>query len=135
MTLTPHIDWHEKAIWPGLGSESVEDYVAAAHSLFDGSISWPAMILREQALDANIVTLADFCRRHGLDFAPHGKTSMAPALFHRQIEAGAWGMTLATAQQVRVGFGHGVQRILLANEILDSAALDAIARLDKEGVL
>lgn len=129
MTSTPHIDWHEKAIWPGLTEETVDDYLAAGHSLFDGSLTWPAMIVREAALAANVETLAAFCRRHGLDFAPHGKTSMAPALFHRQLDAGAWGITLATAQQVRVAWGHGVTRVLLANEILDPVALDAIAQL------
>lgn len=128
------IDWRDKAVWPwrevgmrGASSETVE--ALDEHSLFDGSFSWPAMILREAALDANLATMADFCRRHGLDFAPHGKTSMAPALFQRQIDAGAWGITVATAQQVRVAFGHGVKRVLLANQLLDATALDEIARL------
>ncbi len=129
MTSGPRIDWHAKAIWPDLDQVPVSEYVAAGHSLFDGSVSWPVMIVRERALTANLDALAAFCQRHELDFAPHGKTSMAPALFHRQLEAGAWGITLATAHQVRVAFGHGIQRVLLANELLDEKALDAIARL------
>lgn len=130
---TDRIGSHEKAIWPAFSlldsGETVESYVAEGHSLFDGSISWPAMILRGSALDANIATLAAFCTRHGLDFAPHGKTSMAPALFERQLAAGAWGITFATAHQARLGFDHGVQRVLLANQLLDSTALSAIVGL------
>jgi D-serine dehydratase len=43
---------------------------------------------------------------------------MAPQLFHRQLADGAWGLTLATAQQVRVAYAYGVKRILVANEVL-----------------
>ncbi|MFD6812341.1 amino acid deaminase, partial [Streptomyces anthocyanicus] len=56
-------------------------------------------------------------------FAPHGKTSMAPVLFHRQIEHGAWGITAAVPHQVRVCRAHGVDRVFLANEVVDPAAL------------
>lgn len=127
--LTHTIDWHDKALWQVGPALTVEKYVAEGHSLFDGSISWPAMVLRESALAANLETLAAFCRRHDLDFAPHGKTSMSPTLFQRQIDAGAWGITVATAHQARIAFGYGVQRVLLANQLLDAAALDAIAAL------
>ena len=34
-----------------------------------------------------------YSARHGLAFAPHGKTSMAPQLFDRQLRHGAWGIT------------------------------------------
>jgi D-serine dehydratase len=40
--------------------------------------------------------------------AAHGKTTMAPKLFRRQMEAGAWGITLATAVQTRVAYEHGI---------------------------
>ena len=33
---------------------------------------------------------------------PHGKTSMIPELFRRQLEDGCWGITTANAQQTRV---------------------------------
>lgn len=121
------IDWRDKGVWPVGSSQTTAEYVAQGHTLFDGSISWPTMILREDALRTNIDALAKFCRDYGLDFAPHGKTSMAPRLYQMQIDAGAWGITLATAHQVRVARGYGVQRILLANELLDAIALETIA--------
>lgn len=109
----------DKAIWPAPN--------VRGRSLFDGSVSWPAMVLDEAALTHNIDTLARFCREHGLAFAPHGKTTMAPALFHRQIEAGAWGISLATAQQVKIARAAGISRILLAHQVLDEAALGWLA--------
>jgi D-serine deaminase-like pyridoxal phosphate-dependent protein len=48
---------------------------------------------------------------------------MAPQLFHRQIEHGAWGITLAVPHQVRVARAFGIQRVFLANELVDAAAL------------
>src|SRR5690606_34724290 len=46
------------------------------------------------------------------------KTTMAPQLFERQLADGAWGMTFATADQVRVARQFGVSRIILANQLV-----------------
>lgn len=117
------VEPHDKAFWPAGGARTAEEYVAEGHARFDGSISWPAMVLRQEALETNLASLAAFCARHGLDFAPHGKTSMAPALFARQLAVGAWGITVATAQQAHVARAAGVRRVLLAHELLDATAL------------
>jgi D-serine deaminase-like pyridoxal phosphate-dependent protein len=58
---------------------------------------------------------------------PHGKTTMAPALFEAQLNAGAWGITVATAGQALACRAFGVPRVLLANELLDPGALAWIA--------
>jgi D-serine deaminase-like pyridoxal phosphate-dependent protein len=52
---------------------------------------------------------------------------MAPQLFARQLDAGAWGLTVATIDQVRVLRGFGVRRVLLANELLDAGAVGWLA--------
>lgn len=85
------------------------------------------MALRESALENNVRQLAAFAERHGLAFAPHGKTTMSPQLFARQLDAGAWGITVASGQQARVARAFGVERILIANEVLDPATLAWIA--------
>ncbi len=64
-----------------------------------------------------------FCDEHGVGLAPHGKTTMAPQLFADQLEAGAWGITAATVGQAQVMARFGVQRILIANEVLDRRAI------------
>lgn len=121
------VDPLDKALWPIGERVDPAEFAGAGHTLFDGSISWPAMVLRADALDHNIAALARFCADHDLDFAPHGKTTMAPALFRRQLRAGAWGITVATAQQAQVARAAGVRRVLLANELLDSTALAYLA--------
>lgn len=86
-------------------------------------LSPPILVLREAALRHNLGLMSEFCSRSNVDLAPHGKTSMAPQLWARQLEAGAWGITAATAGQARVMRAAGVRRILIANELVDPASI------------
>lgn len=47
----------------------------------------PVLVLKESALDHNVELVARYCREHGVSLAPHGKTTMAPQLFKRQLGA------------------------------------------------
>jgi D-serine deaminase-like pyridoxal phosphate-dependent protein len=76
---------------------------------------------------ANIATMASFCARRGFGYAPHAKTTMAPVLLDDQLRAGAWGLTVATPNQALALRALGVQRVFLANEVLDGAALRWLA--------
>src|SRR5580692_2342454 len=70
--------------------------------------------LYSDKLHHNLAWMREFMRAYGIQLAPHGKTTMAPRLFQMQLEAGAWGITLATAHQTQVAFAHGVRRVLMA---------------------
>lgn len=120
------LDWRTKGFWV-LEPTTMSAFAAHRHPLFGGPFTWPVMVARRAAIDHNVATLAAFCRRHGLELAPHGKTTMAPGLFAAQLAAGAWGITLATANQVLAARALGVPRILLANELLDATALRWLA--------
>ena len=87
----------------------------------------PVLVLRERALTHNIALMAEYCQAHGVELAPHGKTTMAPQLWRRQLEAGAWGITAATVGHARVMVAAGVPRVLIANEVTDPAAIAWIA--------
>lgn len=101
---------------------------AERRSLFTGGFTSPVLALSAERLEHNLATLAGHAARHGLTFAPHSKTHMAPQLIARQLAGGAWGVTLAVPHQVRVARAFGVQRILLANELVDAAALRWLMR-------
>jgi D-serine dehydratase len=88
-----------------------------------GDLPLPVLLLKETALEHNLDVMAAFCREHGLDLAPHGKTTMSPQLVHRQLAAGAWGVTAATATQARLFHHFGLRRIILANELVDPAGV------------
>jgi D-serine deaminase-like pyridoxal phosphate-dependent protein len=121
------IDWRAKGFWQPDAPVEAADFIAARHTLDDGSFTWPLLVLRHEAVRANIATMAALCERHGFLFAPHAKTSMAPALLRAQLEAGAWAMTVATASQALVLRRLGVPRVLIANEVLDPGALRWLA--------
>ena len=96
-------------------------------------VSLPAAVIHEPALAHNLGWMQRFADAHGARLAPHGKTTMAPALFHRQLDAGAWGITLATAAQCRAAFAHGVTRLLMANQLVGEANMAIIAELIEAG--
>lgn len=96
--------------------------------VLQGDLGFPAALLRQSVIERNAAWMKEFLRRTGVSICPHGKTTMAPQLFHRQLADGAWGITLATAQQVRVAYEFGVKRILMANETLDAGFLAWVGR-------
>ena len=97
-------------------------------SLFDDGITTPVLVLRESAVASNIAAMAAYCAAAQVRLAPHGKTTMAPQLFARQLAAGAWAITAATISQVQVCRAFGVPRVLLANELTDTAGAAWLAR-------
>ncbi|UGY93356.1 alanine racemase [Streptomyces gobiensis] len=121
------VDYRFKGLPPDAAGMTVSALAAERRNLFTGGFTTPVLALSAEALEHNLVALETFAERHGLAFAPHGKTSMAPQLFARQIERGAWGITAATPAHLRVYRAFGVQRIFLANELVDAAALSWLA--------
>ena len=98
-------------------------------SLLEGHLSLPLAVLKQSALDHNLAWMQRFCKSKNLDIAPHGKTSMSPELFHRQLNAGAWGISFANVFQAGLGIRHGVPRIIIANQVFQHADLDTLAAL------
>lgn len=102
-------------------------------SLLTG-VSLPAMVLHQQVLEHNIAWMQRFADHHHARLAPHGKTTMMPALFARQIEAGAWGITLATAIQCTAAFEHGVRRLIMANQLVGQANMALVSEMIEGGL-
>jgi D-serine dehydratase len=61
--------------------------------------------------------------------APHGKTTMAPQIFAQQLAAGAWGITVATVQQLAICVRYGVRRVIMANQLLGDTEITAVVAL------
>jgi D-serine deaminase-like pyridoxal phosphate-dependent protein len=108
--------------FPAGADVAVDDVASQGWTLFDDLVP-PVMVLREPALRHNVELMRSYVDAHGVAIAPHGKTTMAPAIWRRQLDAGAWGITAATPAQVRVMKTAGVPRILLANELVDDGAI------------
>lgn len=121
------VDHRFKGLPPDAEGLTVGELAAQRRSLFTGGFTTPVLALSAESVEHNLRLLEVYAERHGLAFAPHGKTSMAPRLFDRQLEHGAWGITAAVPHQARVYRAHGVARIFLANELVDAVALRWLA--------
>lgn len=102
---------------------------AQGWSVADGDLPLPLAVIRRPALEHNLGWMQRFATERGLGLAPHGKTTMSPQLFARQLQAGAWGITVANVTQAAVAAAAGARRILVANQVLDRAELAALAAL------
>lgn len=109
------------------GQWTVDSVAEAGWNVLDGDLPLPLLTLRESALSHNIETMASYCREKEVLLAPHGKTTMAPQLFERQIAAGCWALTAATPTHLSLYRAFGVGRILYANELIEPTALRWLA--------
>lgn len=121
------IDWRTKSFGPDQQGSSVADLVDAGTVL--GDLPTPVLTLDAGAVEHNIAVMNSVLAEHGADLAPHGKTTMAPQLWHRQLQAGAWAITVATPWQLRVAAANGVTRILHAGAMLAAPDLRFVAGL------
>ncbi|MGF6528603.1 alanine racemase [Variovorax sp. PvP013] len=94
-----------------------------------GDLPLPVALLRREALEHNLAWLQARVDEWGVDLAPHGKTTMSPQLFRRQLDGGAWGITFATVGQLAVGVAAGTRRALIANQVVSDADLAGLQHL------
>ncbi|WP_309068338.1 alanine racemase [Microbacterium sp.] len=106
---------------------SLEGEDAAALSAPLSEFSTPLLALDGDALAHNVRTMAEWVARRGLELMPHGKTTMAPVLWRRQLEAGATGITVATGWQADVALRAGVATVQIANACTDPELLRRLA--------
>lgn len=127
------IDWRFKGMPAAAFGSTVGEFLRQRPALFESGFVGPLLVLDHNALEHNLQTMAEWCARHGVHLCPHGKTTMAPDLFRRQLDHGAWGITAANISQLRVYRAFGVSRILLANQLVDPSALHWLAaELDRD---
>ncbi|WP_350280902.1 amino acid deaminase [Kribbella sp. HUAS MG21] len=119
------VSWQDKALPPAFWGRTVAEVLADRPRL--SQLPTPLMTLSAPGLRHNVDTLATWCTRHGVELAPHGKTTMAPALWAMQLDSGSWAITLANAFQLGVARAYGVQRVLIANAVISPLQLRWIA--------
>ena len=98
-----------------------------APNILREDLPFPLGVLRASVLERNLTRFQQFSEAAGVLLCPHAKTTMAPALFRRQLAAGSWGLTFANGAQVRAARAHGVPRIFYANELVGAADIRFVA--------
>lgn len=119
------VTWRDKALPASSWGSTVAEVAKSGLRLSD--LPTPLFTLSARGLAHNVATMARWCADRGLDLAPHGKTTMAPALWAAQLEAGSWAITLANTFQLSVARAFGVRRVLLANAVIAPVHLRWIA--------
>ena len=87
----------------------------------------PVAVLDREALEQNSRWINAVTSHYRVSLSPHGKTTMSPQLFRKQLDDGCWGITLSTPHQVHVARHYAIARIFLANQIMDRRFLGYIA--------
>lgn len=118
-----------KSIPAALWGRTVGEAVSDAPRLAD--FATPLLTIDERVLEANLAAMGRWTAARQLDLAPHGKTTMAPALWARLFAHGATALTLATPWQVQVARSFGIEKIMLANTLVSPGGIEWVsAELD-----
>jgi D-serine deaminase-like pyridoxal phosphate-dependent protein len=94
-------------------------------------IQTPALLVDLDAMEANLGRMADFFADKPAKLRPHFKNHKTPLLAWRQIRAGAIGMTCATVREAEILVQHGIDRILIANEVAGETKTAQVAGLSR----
>ena len=121
------IEATEKGFGSLRGRASAASLAAARLPLAEAGLTYPLATLRDSALRNNLAAMAAYCARAGVALAPHGKTAMSPELAALQLAHGAWGITVASIGQLQAYRTFGFGRLLLANEVTDTAGIAWLA--------
>src|SRR5688572_30251842 len=109
------------------------DLAGRGLNLLRGDLPMPVAVLKHSALDNNLRSMQAYIERVGVNLAPHAKTTMCPQLFARQLDQGAWGLSVATMTQFKlcheIGNDIGLTRLILANQLVGKAEIIGLARL------
>jgi D-serine dehydratase len=123
------LDGRTKGIPGTTAPFALKDIAAKGWNVLREDLPLPLMVLKRSALDHNAAVFGEYLVESDLSLAPHGKTTMSPQIFAEQLGHGAWGITAATANQVQVMHAYGVKRVVMANQLLGKANVEAIAQI------
>lgn len=95
-------------------------------------VDTPALLIDLDALEFNIAKMGKYMREVGCNLRPHIKAHKTPAIAHRQIAAGAIGVTCAKLGEADVMISAGIDNILIANQIVGPFKAGRLVGLAKE---
>lgn len=93
------------------------------------AIDTPALVLDLEAMQRNLVRMADFARKHDIRWRPHAKTHKSVQLARLQMQAGAVGVCVQKTAEAEILFAGGVTDIYISNQVVAPAKLARVADL------
>lgn len=110
----------------GIPFDLVEAPISAlvGRNVDDGTFPSPRIVAYSDRISHNLELMKAWCAAHGVEIAPHAKTTMSSSLVGRQLAAGAWGVTAANAIQAKALRAMGAERIIIANQLVNPAGIE-----------
>ena len=91
----------------------------------------PALLIDLDVFEANIQTMADFFKTVDAELRPHAKTHKTPTIAHKQLEAGAIGITCAKLGEAEAMVHAGIRDVLIANQVVGPQKIARLINLAK----
>ena len=93
----------------------------------------PALLIDLDVMESNIQKMADYFlfNSGGTKLRPHLKTHKTPIIAHKQIDAGAIGITCAKLGEAEAVVHAGIRDVLIANQIVGTHKIARLINLAK----
>ena len=92
-------------------------------------IDTPALVIDLDAMKRNIGRMAEFAKKHNIQWRPHAKTHKCAALAKMQIKAGAVGVCVQKTAEAEAMVAGGVYNVYISNQVIAPAKLARVAAL------
>ena len=93
------------------------------------AIDTPALVVDLDAMNRNLARMADFARKHDIQWRPHAKMHKSVALAKLQLQAGAIGICVQKTAEAEIMAAGGIHDIYISNEVVAAPKLARIAAL------
>ena len=97
-----------------------------------GAVDTPALVIDLDAMQRNLLRMAEFARKHHVRWRPHAKTHKSAALARRQMHAGAVGVCVQKTAEAEALAAAGITDIYISNEVIAPHKLARVAALAHE---
>lgn len=91
----------------------------------------PSLLIDQDILMSNLKNMQSYADRKHVALRPHTKTHKMPYVARLQMDMGAIGIAVAKVGEAEVMAQHGLDNIMIANEIVGEKKLARIAMLSK----
>jgi D-serine deaminase-like pyridoxal phosphate-dependent protein len=92
----------------------------------------PTVVIDLDRVEHNIQKLQRYCDHHAIKLRPHIKTHKLPILAHKQLQAGAVGITCQKLSEALVMAAAGIQDILITYNIMGKQKMEPLAQLARQ---
>lgn len=106
-------------------SESLQQLVGRPAAAIDT----PALVIDLDAMQRNLVRMAEFARKHHMRWRAHAKMHKCAAIARLQLQAGANGICVQKTSEAEAMADGGVHQLYISNEVVAPHKLARVAQL------